>query len=140
MSAQNAMHGAYTREEAYVLIEAFLDAYSRGDAAACAASYTEDATILPGDRPIASGREEIEVLFTQIFEQGIRNMTLMPEEVGSSGDLAYEIGTAILELPQSDGSILTDERRYLTVRKRQSDGSWRMHASTWRGQEPSRSR
>ncbi len=140
MSAQNAMHGAYTREEAYVSIDAFLEAYSRGDAAACAASYTEDATILPGDRPIASGREEIEALFTQIFEREIRKLTLIPNEIGSSGDLAYEIGTAILELPQSDGAIFTDERRYLNVRKRQSDGSWRMHASTWRGQEPSRSR
>jgi uncharacterized protein (TIGR02246 family) len=133
MAMQNLARTDYRREEAYASTDAFLEAYSRGDATACAAFYTSDATVLPGDRPIASGREEIEGLFAKIFEQGVKKLTLIPGEVSCDRDLAYEIGTAILEVPQSDGSLLFDERRYLTVLKRQSDGSWRMQASAWRG-------
>ncbi len=133
MSAHSTMRAAYTREQAYASCDAFLEAYHRGDAAACAACYTDDATVLPGDRPVASGREEIEGLFARIFEQGLRRLALIPDEIDCSDDIAYEIGTATLELPQSDGSMLFDERHYLTVLRRQSDGSWRMHASVWRG-------
>jgi uncharacterized protein (TIGR02246 family) len=133
MATQNLAHADYKREDAFASTDAFLEAYSRGDASACAAFYTLDATVLPGDRPIASGRDEIEDLFAGIFEQGVKKLALIPDEVSCGGALAYEIGTAILEIPQSDGSLLFDERRYLTVLKRQSDGSWRMQASAWRG-------
>jgi uncharacterized protein (TIGR02246 family) len=133
MTANTAKHGAYTHEEAWLSIDDFMEAYKSCDATACAAAYTEDATVLPGDRPIARGRNEIEALFTQVFKEGARKLTLVPDEVDSSGDLAYEIGTAILELSDEDGSVFTDERRYLTVLKRQSTGSWQIHASAWRG-------
>jgi uncharacterized protein (TIGR02246 family) len=133
MTAQDLAQAVYRHDEAYASTDAFLEAYERGDAAACAAFYTKDATVLPGDRPVAIGRAEIEALFAGIFEHGAKKLSLIPGEVSCDGDLAYEIGTAILEIPQSDGSLLFDERRYLTVLKRQSDGSWRMQASAWRG-------
>ncbi len=133
MAAQNLARAVYGHEEAYASTDAFLEAYSRGDAAACAALYTKDATVLPGDRPVARGRNEIEALFTQIFKEGARKLTLIPDEVDFSGSLAYEIGTAILELSDKDGSVFTDERRYLTMLKRQSNGSWQIQASAWRG-------
>ncbi len=133
MTGIKAKHKAYTHEDAWSAIDDFTEAYKRCDTTACAAAYTEDATILPGDRPIASGRVEIEALFAQIFKEGARKLTLIPDEVDSTGDLAYVIGTAILELSDKDGSVFTDERRYLTVLKRQSNGSWQIQASAWRG-------
>lgn len=42
-------------------------------------------------------------------------MAVFPDEVGSSGDLAFKIGTANVEIPQPDGSVMADERRYLTL-------------------------
>ncbi len=101
MATQNLARTVYRREEAFASTDACLEAYSRGDAAACAAFYASDATVLPGDRPVANGREEIEALFAGIFEQGVRKLTLIPGEVSCDGDLAYEIGTATLEIPQS---------------------------------------
>jgi uncharacterized protein (TIGR02246 family) len=133
MTANTAKHGEYRREESWLVIDDFMEAYKSCDATACAAAYTEDATILPGDRPIARGRNQIEALFTQIFEEGARKLTLIPDEVDSSGSLAYEIGTAILDLSDEDGSVFTDERRYLTVLRQQSNGSWQIQASAWRG-------
>ena len=133
MATQNLARAFYGRDEAFASTDAFLEAYDRGDAAACAAFFTPDATVLPGDRPIVCGREEIENLFAKIFEHGVKKLTLIPGEVSCNGDLAYEIGTAIIEIPQSDGSLLFDERRYLTVMKRQTGGAWRMQASAWRG-------
>lgn len=133
MTTHSEKHGVYGREEAWLLIDDFMEAYKNCDAAACAAAYTEDATILPGDRPTARDRKEIKALFTQIFEEGARKLTLIPEEVESSGSLAYEIGTAVLDLTDKDGSVFSDERLYLTVLRRQSNGSWRIQASAWRG-------
>ena len=133
MAGNKVEHRAYTQEVAWSSVDNFIEAYERCNAAACAAAYTEDATVMPGDRPVASGRPEIEALFTQIFKEGARKLTLIPNEVESSGNLAYEIGTAILELSDEDGSKFTDERRYLTVLRRQPNGSWRMQASAWRG-------
>lgn len=133
MTGNKATHEPYTLEDAWSAIDDFMEAYKRCDSFACAAAYTEDATILPGDRPTASGRFEIKALFAQIFKEGARKLTLIPSEIESSGNLAYEIGTAILERSDKDGSVFTDERRYLTVLKRQSDGSWQMQASAWRG-------
>ncbi len=133
MTANTAKHRVYRPEEAWLSVDDFMEAYKSCDVTACAAAYTEDATILPGDRPIARGRNEIEALFTQIFEEGARKLTLIPDESDSSGNLAYEIGTAILELSGEEGSVFTDERRYLTVLKRQSNGSWQIQASAWRG-------
>ncbi len=52
MAAQNLARAVYGHEEAYASTDAFLEAYSRGDAAACGALYTKDATVLPGDRPV----------------------------------------------------------------------------------------
>ena len=51
MAAQNLARAVYGHEEAYASTDAFLEAYSRGDAAACAALYTMDATVL-GDPPV----------------------------------------------------------------------------------------
>ncbi len=72
MAAQDLARALYRHEEAYASTDAFLEAYNRGDAAACAAIYTNDATVLPGDRPVASGREEIKALFAGIFEQEVK--------------------------------------------------------------------
>jgi len=132
MTGTNVEQREYTQAAAWSSIDAFIEAYERCDANACAAAYTEDATILPGDRPAASGRKEIAALFAQIFKEGARKLTLIPHEVDSSGNLAYEIGSAILELSDEDGFVFTDERRYVTVLKRQSNGSWKMQASAWR--------
>jgi len=134
MKSESAEGSGYTREDAYTSIEKFIEAYNQGDAAACASRYTDDAIILAGDHPVANGGEEIERLFVRIFEQGVRPMSLFPDEVGSSGDLAFEVGTATVEIPQPDGSDMAEERRYLTVLERQPDGSWLMRASAWLGE------
>ncbi len=52
MAAQNLARVVYRHEEASTLTDAFLEAYSRGEAAAYAAHYTMDATVLPGDHPV----------------------------------------------------------------------------------------
>ncbi len=52
MAAQNLARAVYRHEEAYASTDAFLEAYSRGDAVACIALYTKDATVLPEDRPV----------------------------------------------------------------------------------------
>jgi uncharacterized protein (TIGR02246 family) len=133
MTAHSQTHTAFGREEAWSVIDNFMAAYKNCDATACAAVYTEDATVLPGDRPKATGRKEIEALFTQIFKEGARKLTLTPGEIECSGHLAYEIGIAILELTERDGTGYSDERPYLTVLRQHSNGAWQIQASAWRG-------
>ena len=47
------------REAIRSAIETFAGAFGRGDAAAVAAWYTADATLLPPDNPMMKGRDAI---------------------------------------------------------------------------------
>ena len=106
MAAQNLARAVYRHEEAYASTDAFLEAYSRGDAAACAALYTKDATVLPGDRPVASGREEIEALFAGIFEQRAKKLTLVTERrIYWAKGKTYDTDTLHARCTAADGGL-----------------------------------
>jgi ketosteroid isomerase-like protein len=46
-------------------------------------------------------------------------------EVASSGDLGYTVGNAVLNAVREDGAKIVNFSKYLTVWKKQRDGSWR---------------
>lgn len=50
-----------------------------------------------------------------------------PEEavISNGGDLGYTVGHARVTLPGKDGKAETGEQRYITVWKKQPDGSWK---------------
>jgi len=72
------------------------------------------------------GAQAIEAMFAaapRIAEGWIRTTSLVVH-----GDLAYEVGTNSITRHTADGSTLISRGRYLSVWRRQPDGSWRIVA------------
>ena len=104
----------------------FMDAFNRGDAASLAALYIQDGTLLAPNLPIITGRQGIQDFFAGARGAGMTGITLQALEVGHDGDLAYEIGTAVVDIQPSGGQPAKDVGKYVIVCKRQADGSWKM--------------
>ncbi len=113
MATQNLARVVYRREEAFASTDAFLEAYGRGDATACAAFYTSDATVLPGDRPVASGREEIEALFAGILEQRAKKLTLVTERrIYWAKGKTYDTDTLNARCTAEDGGLAASTSKH----------------------------
>ncbi len=105
---------------------AFTAAFLRGDAAAAAALYTEDAQVIAPGAPVAKGRQAIAAFWQGSIDSGIRDVALRTDEVESAGDLACETGT--VRLVAKDGAA--SEERYVVVWKKVG-GQWMLHRDIW---------
>ncbi len=109
-------------------IAAFEKAASAKDAAALASFYTEDATLMPPGSPPIKGRSNIKAFWNSFLNAGASDPKLRVVELGSAGDLAYEIGAFEANMPNPQGNIARTAGKYLVVWKRQPDGSIKMVA------------
>ena len=103
-------------------------AFRRGDAAAVAAAYTEDAVLLmPGAEPLR-GRAQIQAALTGILD-GMRVVEAAqePVEVRVWGDEAYEWGNSRYVFASPGQPQVRDAGKYLVIWRRQPDGAWRVH-------------
>src|SRR5439155_9327092 len=83
---------------------AFAAAFARGDTAAVAAAYADDAIAFPPDGAMVRGRAAIEALWRSLRDAGGKAITLSTIDVHSSGSLAAETGTAVLKLRPPNGA------------------------------------
>ena len=117
-------------------VQNFTDAFDRGDAAAVAAWYTEDATLLPPDHPMTKGRDAIRAFWQGAMSTGVTEATLETlEVVESGGDWAYEVGRFRMVLQPQGGERAEMTGKYVVVWKQHGDG-WRMHVDIWNGDGP----
>jgi uncharacterized protein (TIGR02246 family) len=93
-------------------------AFNRGDAAAVATLYTEDATLLPPGADLLSGRGAAQARWQAAYDAGARNISLDPASVETWGDAAREIGRFTLEAPGRGGQTARVEGKYVVVWKR----------------------
>lgn len=124
------------KQEVTRLDQEFAAAFTRGDMATVASLYTEDALVMPPGSEAIRGRQAIEQFWRAAKEQmGIQTLSLHPQEVVASEDLAYEIGTATLQVATPQGPT-TDTAKYLVAWRRQMDGAWRLAADIWNNNTP----
>lgn len=101
------------------------EAFNRGDISACLGYYAEDATVLlPNVAPL-KGRKAIEAFLREYILAGAKLTPVHPIESNSSGDIGYFVGTYQFEMPANSVSSLKEKGKYVTVLKRQTDGSWK---------------
>ena len=105
-------------------------AFNRGDAAAVATLYTEDATLLPPGADILSGRGAAQARWQAAYDTGARNLSLDPVSVETWGDAAREIGRFTLEAPGQGGQTARVEGKYVAVWRNTADG-WRLDTDIW---------
>ncbi len=118
------------RTEIEAVNEKFIAALNRGDAAAIAALYTEDAILLPPNSGMLEGKEAAQAFWQGGLDMGIKEGELETASVEAQGDTAYEIGKYKLTIEPPGGPTIKDEGKYLVVWKRQG-GSWKLHADIW---------
>jgi uncharacterized protein (TIGR02246 family) len=105
----------------------FSAAVARKDYAGIAASYTEQAKLVPPDGPIVSGRKAIEDFWRSTVEAlGLSDLTLKTVDLEVDGDIADEIGEADLKLTSGQAKA-----KYLVVWRSDYDGQWRLHRDIW---------
>ena len=87
----------------------------------------EKGAVLSSNAPIANGREAISKLFRGFFALPDLKITWAPNraEVARSGELGYTSGSYDMTFTSS-GKTVTDKGKYVTVWKKQVDGSWKV--------------
>ena len=102
----------------------FVSAFGRGDVAAVAALYTEDARLLAPAAPPILGRDAIERYWRTGLDSGVREIELELVEIENRYGIAYELGRYALAVDGEHGRVI-DRGDYLLIHERQDDGSWR---------------
>jgi uncharacterized protein (TIGR02246 family) len=108
----------------------FMDAFRRGDAAAIAALYTDEARLLPPDAQMMRGREAIQSFWQGAMSMGITEAKLETVEVEAEGNLATEVGRFALTAQPESGEGTTLTGKYVVVWKNQG-GTWKLHVDIW---------
>ncbi len=91
--------------------------------------WTDDGVQMPPDEPVVVGKEQIRVRNTAVLSQFAFNMEHITNlEVEESGDLAFARGHFGATLtPKGEGKPIVVDGKYLTILKKQPDGSWKIH-------------
>ncbi len=90
--------------------------------------YSDDASVFPSNAPIATGKEAIGALWSQVFEiPGFAlSWDISKLEVSRAGDLAYAYGTYEQTVNDPEGNPITERGKWVGVYKKQADGQWKM--------------
>jgi uncharacterized protein (TIGR02246 family) len=93
-----------------------------------AAHYTDDASVLLPNEPIITGRDNIAAALKPLLSDP--NFALQFQstkvDVAKSGDVGYTQGTYAMTMTDpKTKQPMTDKGKYLTVFRKQADGSWK---------------
>jgi uncharacterized protein (TIGR02246 family) len=113
----------------------FVKALLAKDARAAAMLYTEDASLLPPNEPIVTGRENIQKYWQGVLD-AIADVSVSTIATGSDGDLGYEIGRYHMVLRQPDGKEMVDDGKYTELLRRGADGTWKSIYGMWSADAP----
>src|SRR5262245_26482028 len=108
----------------------FEQAVAKGDAAALAKLYAEDAELLPPNSPPKKGREAIQKEFSELVG-AFKKMTLTTREVYPMGNFALEVSSWKLE----DASGKGPEGKAMVLWKK-NGGTWQLYRDMWSGNAP----
>ncbi|HEX9724908.1 MAG TPA: SgcJ/EcaC family oxidoreductase [Vicinamibacteria bacterium] len=114
--------------------QAWEDAALANDFEALAATYTQDAKLMPPNHDMVQGRAAIQD-FMGTFPP-ITDMELDPIEVEGAGDIAYVRGNYKITMAPEGGEPISDSGKYLEIRRKQSDGAWLLSHDLWNSDQP----
>ncbi|MDX1579471.1 MAG: DUF4440 domain-containing protein [Gemmatimonadota bacterium] len=138
-SSPPATDVAAEREALMEADRAWAEAYAASDdpAETFVAGMADGATLLPPEAPLAQGKAAIREVVVQLESMPGFSVTWSPEvaDVGSGGDLGYTRGTYQMTMEGPDGPMSIDGK-YLTIWKKQPDGTWEVTADMFNADAP----
>jgi uncharacterized protein (TIGR02246 family) len=112
------------------------------DADKFASYYAEDASLLMPNAPIINGRDNIVAALKPMLADPNFALTFQATRADASkgGDFVYTVGTYSMTVSSPKGKKpVTDKGKYLTVFKKQPDGSWKAVADMINSDMPAQS-
>jgi uncharacterized protein (TIGR02246 family) len=105
----------------------WIEAWDKADASLLARLFAEDGILLGRNSKIFKGPQQILERQKPVMEgagKGVK-VTVTTVDLWLDGETAYETGKYSYNY-QEKGKSVTEEGRYVTIWKRQSDGSWKI--------------
>ena len=105
----------------------WIEAWEKGDPEMVAAIFTDNAVMLSQGGRVFKGRQQILERQKAAMQSVTRpvKVSLVTVKIWLDGTTAYETGKYKYEYAEK-GKPITEEGRYVTTWKRQSDGSWKL--------------
>jgi uncharacterized protein (TIGR02246 family) len=100
--------------------------------------YTDDASLLPPNAPIATGKQAIRAVWASslLSPDATVAWQVTKAEVARSGDLAYVVGAYQITPKGPQGKALEDHGKLVEVWKKQADGKWKTVADIFNSDLP----
>ena len=124
-------------------IEEVLNQYAvflnAGDLELWLSLHADDVVKMGPDAPAIFGMEELRADNEPAFDSLTFEMALYPEEAYVDGDLGYARGTYSISItPKAGGETISlmPDGKYLTICKRQPDGSWKISHDCYNSNVP----
>jgi uncharacterized protein (TIGR02246 family) len=88
--------------------------------------YADDASMLPANMPIATGKDAIRAVWTQLLSTPGSSLTFSPSKIvlSKSHDMAYEIGSFQATANDQQGKPATSTGKYVV--------NWQKRAGQWK--------
>ena len=117
---------------------ATLKAAQARDIDGAVANYADDASWLPPNSPMVTGKSQIRTGWARLINTPGFNIDwqINKLEIAASGDLAYTIYTYGLDLQGANGKPISDRGKDMAIWKKQLDGTWKMVADTFNSDLP----
>lgn len=117
---------------------AYAEAWLDNDAEAIMATLTDDAVLVPSGLPVLEGPQAIRGFW---WPEGsppttVTRFTLTQHEIQQEGTMGFVRGSFALEF-EYDGKTYSSQGEYMSILRRQEDGSWRISRRMW-SDRPSR--
>jgi ketosteroid isomerase-like protein len=107
------------------------------DANGTVSYYSDDATVMPPNVPAITDRASAQKAWAAMLVPGAKvSWAANKVESAASGDIVYDQGTYSVTVPGPDGKWVNDEGKYLSVWKKQADGSWKEAEDMWNSDLP----
>jgi uncharacterized protein (TIGR02246 family) len=93
------------------------------------AYYTDDASLLAPNAPIATGKQAIRAVWTSLLNPDAAvTWQVTKAEVARSGELGYVMGVYQITAKTPKGKPQEDHGKLVEVWKKQADGKWKVAA------------
>jgi len=101
--------------------------------------YADGGYVLPPNLDAAPNKSSIRKVWTDLLVKGTEvSWTPGAADISSSGDLVYLEGYYLNTIHGSKGKTSLERGKYLSVWRKQADGTWKCVADTWNSDMPAK--